>query len=536
MLELTFLTSNIVKLEHASYIADQLPIRVVGFRQRTYHATYFEPRVSSRKELLEKSYRNALEQCRRAGISTRNQFFILEDTSVRVDALSTQGRDFPGLEIKYWMEKTSFSELDSALRLAGNDRSAQVRSDVLMHVPDAYRSVLKVKDKYLIFTGKQTGHVVESEIDFESNLVFPWLDNRTFNKWFCPKGFELPLGALEISEADGVDFRGKAFEKMFSFLYSCGLVAEIPLQMNLSLSDNIDFILCGYTCAGKTTASQHLAREYGYLHIEASDFMHLNYFYRHGYQRNIPIGYFAEQALVQLPHIVAEKVAEYILEEEPGPIVASGFRSIVEVDWLLDKLAFLGRRFEVVFIDSEPGNRFDRIRARNRVGDGISFSEFEEKDDQQGRMGLRGIRESDSVTVWTNDGGLDAYLQFVGSRVMGRDKESRELDASVSALSAIDDVKLEDSILVGLLSVWTTDETREYFSTSEIAAIINSKIFPNIRPKHRENVHRYFNQDFYVYYEIDSRNPGRVRVYRLSNTGYGRALRAVRSLGYELNL
>lgn len=72
--------------------------------------------------------------------------------------------------------------------------------------------------------------------------------------------------------------------------------------------------------------------------------------------------------------------------------------------------------------------------------------------------------------------------------------------------------------------------SRKYCSTSEIASMINEKIFPNIQAKHRENVHRYFNRDFYAYYEIDSRERDNARVYRLSNTGYGRALRSLRNL------
>ena len=51
-------------------------------------------------------------------------------------------------------------------------------------------------------------------------------------------------------------------------------------------------------------------------------------------------------ALVEIPHIVSEKVAEFILEEESVPVVVSGFRSLCEVDWLLDNLKFTGKRFQ----------------------------------------------------------------------------------------------------------------------------------------------------------------------------------------------
>ena len=457
---------------------------------------------------------------------------MLEDTSVRIDALSTPDEDFPGLDIKYWMERISFAELDKALRKAGNDRSAHVRSDVLLHIPDEYRLMLGVTEDYRIFTGRQDGYVIDDEIEFESNIVFPWLDNRTFNKWFCPNKFKLPLGALNINDADLVDFRRKAFYEMFTFLYGSSVMEETPVQMKLPLEDDVNWILCGYTCAGKTTASQHLARAYGYLHIEASDFMHLSYYHRHGYRPNISIGDFAEQALAQMPHIVAENVAEYILEEESAPVVISGFRSMEEVDWLQHYLSFTGKRFRIVFIDSEQNSRFSRMRFRNRTGDGVSFEKFRIKDSQQQRMGLGEIRNASGVEIWRNDQSLKSYLDYVDSRIEGEYLEDSMMEPEkiISDLQYILNVKLEDAILVALLSVWTMDETRKYCSTSEIASMINQKIFPNIQAKHRENVHRYLNQDFYAYYEMDSREHDNVRVYRLSNTGYGRALRALRNL------
>ena len=532
MLDLVFLTSSTVKIAHVRHIAARLPIRVIGIRQQIHHSSYFEPRVSSRSELLEVSYRSALQQCREVGISTRCHFFMLEDTSVRINALSTPDRDFPGLDIKYWMEGMSFAGIDKTLKEAGNDRSVHMQSDVLLHIPNEYRLMLEVTEDYRIFTGRQDGYIIDEEIEFESKVVSPWTDNRMFNKCFCPHKYKLPLGALDVIDADLVDFRRKAFSAMFAFLYDSSVMEETPVQMRLPLEEDIDLILCGYTCAGKTTASQHLARAYGYLHIEASDFMHLSYYYRHGYRPNISIGDFAEQALTQMPHIVAENVAEYILEEESAPVVISGFRSMEEIDWLRDYLSFTGKKFRIVFIDTDQDLRFSRMRSRNRTGDGVSFEQFRIKDSQQRRMGLGEVRETNGVEIWRNEQSLKSCLDYVDSRIEGRYLEDSitETEKVIRDLKYVKNVKLEDAILVALLSVWTRDETRIYCSTSEIASMINKTIFPSIQPKHRENVHRYFNQDFYAYYEIDSRDRDNVRVYRLSNTGYGRALKSLRNL------
>lgn len=104
MRDLIFCTSNSTKLSHARYLMEGQPARIKGFRQHTYHANYEEPRVASREELLKASYENALRQFARARISTDTNPFILEDTSVRIDALSTDGEDRPGLDIKFWMQ------------------------------------------------------------------------------------------------------------------------------------------------------------------------------------------------------------------------------------------------------------------------------------------------------------------------------------------------------------------------------------------------------------------------------------------------
>ena len=76
MRELIFFTSNNTKLAHARYFAERYAVRVIGFRQLTYHANYHEPRIQSRTELLQASYNSAVSQCRKAGISIDHQPFI----------------------------------------------------------------------------------------------------------------------------------------------------------------------------------------------------------------------------------------------------------------------------------------------------------------------------------------------------------------------------------------------------------------------------------------------------------------------------
>ena len=530
MRELTFFTSNATKLAHARYIAERFAIRIKGFRQRTYHANYDEPRVSSRARLLDASYRSALRQCAKAGISIDSHPFILEDTSVRIDAISTEDQEVPGLDVKFWMQEQTFEALDLALRARNNNRHATVRSDVLLHVPNRLKAQWGIESEYVIFVGEQAGQVVEREAQFDTNLVYPWLDNQSFNRWFQPDGADRAFGAMTIAEANRVDFRRKSFVQLFNFLVrQQGHFPAEHLQLEFELDRKPNLVLSGFTCAGKTTGSQHLARKFGYLHIEASDFMYLNYYYRHGYNGELSIGDFAEQALSQKPEIAAERVAEHIIDNLSSPFVVSGFRALEEIEYLKRALAIHGKSFEVVFINANEKIRFERLVARKRPGDDISMEQFLLRDEQQKRMGLDRISEYPKLAHIENVGTIFEYSRLIDG-IAGQALEDEIIVSdAISRLSAVQDVKLEDAILIALLGAWSENETRPFFTTTRIAQMIG-QTFRNAVPKHKDNVSRYFNQDFYAYYEISNAGAQTTRKYRLSNTGYGMAVRVLRNL------
>lgn len=527
MRELTFFTTNQTKLAHARYVAEGRQIHIKGFRQRTYHADYVEPRLASRDDILRASYGSAKEQLAKARISEKSHPFILEDTSVRIEALSSDDAEVPGVDVKYWMEDQTFASIDRMLRDAGNDRRASVRSDILLHVPVSLRKSWGVEDEFLLFTGIQAGRITDAEHAFDANLVYPWLDNRSFNKWFVPDGALHPLGALPIAVADQLDFRRKSFEKLFDFLEARRYFSTSVAQLELSLDRLTNFILCGYTCSGKTTASQHLARRFGYLHVEASDFMHLAYYYRHGYQGPTAISDFAELALVEKPTIAAERIVDYMREHISMPIVVSGFRAPAEVAYLEGAMKSLGKAFNRSFIHADQALRFERLKSRGRPGDDQTAAVFRERDRQQRRMGLDAIDQSAETFRIANEASLEAYLQQIDALVGEMGQVELDVVAGLAQLAMVKDIGLEDAILIALLGVSDDNETRQFFTTTEIAGLI-SRTFPGIRPKHKDNVSRYFNQDFYAYYEISTARNG-VRVYRLSNTGYGMAIQKLRA-------
>lgn len=143
-------------------------------------------------------------------------------------------------------------------------------------------------------------------------------------------------------------------------------------------------------------------------------------------------------------------------------------------------------------------------------------------------MGLADMHGLAGMLALSNDGTLDAFLELV-NQIVGKERGSAiDIASGLASIASIADVGLQDAILLALLSVWQNDESRRFYTTTEISVLI-STVFKRIRPKHKDNVSRYFNQDFYAFYEISSSGTG-TRIYRLSNTGYGMAVSALRSI------
>lgn len=530
MLNLIFFTTNKTKLAHARHMAENYPVSIESFRRKTYYASYVEPRIDSRTELLHQSYESALEQAKNSGINPEKSFFFLEDTSVIIDALSSGTQEVPGVNVKYWMKDTVFKDLDKQLKKASN-RNVTVRSDLLLHIPEYYRRKWNIKDHYVVFVGKQEGVVVEAEEEFNTNLVFPWLDNKTFNKWFVPTGESKPISCLGIESANRYDFRLHAFSKMMEFFEQNRMFGESYVQQSLDLDSSSDdlspiLIICGFPCAGKTTLSQYLVHKYGYIHIEASDFMYLNFYLRHDVGSEIKISDFAEEALKQKPEIAAEKIADYISTLDQQPIVISGFRSMDEIDWLKNRFgsANVSRKFKLGFIEASKELRFDRYNKRKRDGHEVEFAQFQLQDDQQVRMGLREISLSAHKVEVINEGTFDEFYNNAQSVLKPSEQTLHDAAIDLSNLrNHKRNIGLEAPILMALLSKWQGGEDHPYFTTTEIAKLIN-QVFPAMKPKYKDNVSRYFNQDYYAYYEIDPDSDENKRRYRLSNSGYSRAV------------
>ena len=513
--ELVFFTTNRVKLAHFKYIGEKFDVEVSGFRERTFYASYHEPRIRDREKLLRESYLSALEQWKKRKHSLDDIFFF-EDTSVRINALSDR-EDYPGVDVKYWMKGMTFRKLDRVIEEAGGDRSVVVRSDIIAHLPESIRTVYNISDPFLWVFSEQEGSIATEQRKLDTNIVFPWLDNKTFNRWFVPLGCEVPISALDVSEADLYDFRLKAFSELISEFRRFGMrfLPKARAGTQLALPGIVErpvYIVCGFSCAGKSTLAESLARSHGFLHLEASDFMYQQFWQRHGVSSKLKIGDFAERALEQIPSIVSKQVA-HIANQAKVPVVVTGFRSPKEIEDLRSRL----QDFSVytIFVEANKSIRFNRAVARNR--ESITAEKFGKRERQERRMGLDNIRSLNGAVPLMNERSIP---EFVGSfletfRSVGWHKFVEKHDPIRMG-------NLEKAIIQALASRDARcfgDEEDCWYTTTEIAGLISGVYGVK---KSKNNVSRYFNQGFHPYYELKRENNR--FLCRLSNTGVGVAI------------
>ena len=492
--KIIFLTGSSAKLAHLRHLAKDLPLTIEGFHEASYHANYEEPRIYNREKLLSESLKSAIEQVKRSGISSNNILFLIEDTSVIIDALSSPENEVPGLDIKYWMNGVSFNKLNEMLKESGN-RSVTVRSDMILFNADGA--------VYEHFIGQSKGEVVSQEFDFETQLLYPWLDNKTFNKWFIPNGEVKPISMLSISNAEKGDFRKNAFFELSNYLANNKLLSpfKVGKQLNLLLPANL-LILVGYSCAGKTTVAQYGDEHHNFIHIEASDFMKLNFHERHGAKSDYNIEKFASVALKEQPEIVASKIIDEMSDyPEQMNVVITGFRSPKEVEYLISGLSNV-YSINIIKIQADFELRLGRALKRKRTGDeATSKIELENKDRAQHEMGLENFdcqRLDNNSTVKDLFKGLDTFLERKGvTHFTGRD------------IFKMGSLKIE--VMSFLAEKYDKQGRGAYFSTTEISKNISN---------HKDNISRFFNQRYSAYFDIKIIDD--VKKYRLSNTGYSK--------------
>ena len=527
MIDITFVTSNQTKLAHARYLCRNYQVNILHYKKLFYGIGYEEPRIDDRKQLLSESFKDAVARWKRNVTERDNRLFFIEDTSVKIDALCEGENEVPGVNVKYWMQETNFNQLDQELRNKGNNRKCSVTSHVMLFLTEDLKKKLGVTEDYKIFKSTAYGIITEKEYIFETQMLYPWLDNKTFNKWFVPDGFNQPVSMLNISQADAGDFRKGAFEQMLAFLEENGAIKNIiniGNQLHLQFYDS--FIICGRTCAGKSTIGKYLVDNYGYYHIEASEFMTHKLLETHGVKSGIDKHLFASELLKNNPLFVVKKLIDFLHEHKIyDKFVITGFRTKDEVD------AFLKISNEdmlhLVYINSNFEERYRRWVLRRRDMDRYSEKRFREIDAIQEDMGIGKIEGMSGIkTVNNNDDGLiwffDAFRRKKKKKICPNSIRINKEELEIVKIS------LEKAILITLSIEYQKDESKT-FTTTEISRLINQNF--KVIERSKNNVSRYFNQSYYVYYEV-KHVKGKNR-YKISPIGYSEAMMIIRNLKYN---
>ncbi len=529
MTDITFVTSNKTKLAHARYLCRNYQVNILHYKKLFYGVGYIEPRIYNRKQLLAESFKDAVARWKRNVTERDNRLFFIEDTSVKIDALSDSENEVPGVDVKYWMQEIDFNCLDQELKNKGNNRKCSVTSHIMLFMTEELKSILGIVEDYKVFKSTAYGTITEREYEFDTNILYPWLDDKTFNKWFVPRGYDKPVSMLDIEQADAGDFRKGAFKQMLEFLNKCGVIEEKHLgdtQLPIQFYDN--FIVCGKTCAGKTTIGKYLVDEFGYFHIEASEFMTLKLLETHGAKSGVDKHLFAAKVLDTDPLFVVHRLIEYLQEHSIfDGFVITGFRTRDEVEAF--QRSFLSVRLQLVFLDSKFEERFTRWMNRKREIDNYMEERFKEIDKIQEEMGVGEIANMQGVISLENNIEGVSYLhkRFRKFFLPHTSQEKVRIDKKV--LKTLD-IQLESAILITLALEYRKDETKA-FTTTEISHLVNQ--YFRVRKRSKNNVSRYFNQSYYVYYEIKYEN--RKNRYKISPIGYSEAMMILKNLKYNHN-
>lgn len=529
MTDLTFVTSNQAKLAHARYLCRDYHVNILSYKKFYYGIGYDEPRIYDRKQLLTASFYDAAARWKRNVSGSEGRIFFIEDTSMKLEALSDEENEVPGVDVKYWMKKTNFEQLDAELKKHGNNRKCSVTSHIILFLTEDLKKKSGITDDYKVFTSTAYGSVTIKDHKFDTNILYPWLDNKTFNKWFVPEGYDVPVSMLDIDSADAGDFRKDAFNQMLSFLKEYGAIEDkrpIPNQLSFEFYDS--FIVCGRTCSGKSTLGKHLVDDYGYYHIEASEFMTHKRLETHGTRTKVDKHLFAAEVLKTEPVFVVNRLVEYMHRNHIyDRFVITGFRTKDEIQNF--RARFHSNRLKLVFVNTSFEERFRRWKLRQREQDVYTEERFREIDRVQDGMGIGEIATMQGIIPLSNDTTevSDIYKCFAKIFLKNQNKEHANI---VNRKLKSVKISLERAILITLALEFRMDQSR-WYTTTEIAHLVND--YFKLIKRSKNNISRYFNQAVYVYYEVQCVN--RKNRYRISPIGYSEAIKILRHIKYYIS-
>jgi dephospho-CoA kinase/inosine/xanthosine triphosphate pyrophosphatase family protein len=352
------------------------------------------------------------EVSRRSGGGT---LFFIEDTSIRIEALSTAETDEPGLRAKEWFAETSFSALNSQLMTA-LDRRAKVTSRIALSLPGLGRAI--------VFEGHMSGTIVEQPASFNSDPLYPWLAADNFSAWLVPDGADRSLSEMSFEESLDYDFRVKSLEKVIDRLeeYAIAANAGPPIftpvasakasQPTLFSLERPITLVVGPTCSGKSTLGA-IAQTYTDAEVvDASSIVRVLREERG--EKDVPIGSFATRLLSnEGPDVVARHIWPKWVDERSreSPLIITGFRAIEEVEFFRESTEDI----RVISIETPPRIRYERYQSRAAREPINTFAAFEVHDAEQHSLGLLSVASALADLRIDNVYSLETYYAQVAT-------------------------------------------------------------------------------------------------------------------------
>jgi len=340
-LNLFFVTSNIVKSYHINHLCNLFGIPIKYYKN--IFQSYQENYNLLPEEAIKFSINFIAQKLKHLGL------FFIEDSSIKIDALSEDNKEYPGLETKEFFIDKDFSDIDRLIKSKGNNRKATIISRMGLHLPG------NVEPE--VFYGEIKGKITEREPKInKSNKNAIWLYDKSPINYFIPNGENDVLSNLNIKDSYEYDVRLKALEKMFYRLFQFIKIIENAKSIYIKVkSDKVNqlplfnpkvLIISGYTGAGKTTSATYLENKYGYHFLEESEavkkeFVSLDF--REGNLFN-----FVNNTIKSKDPLYFIKLLIKNENVNSDKIVISGIRNPKEIDYL--KKMFLDSK--LIYIDT----------------------------------------------------------------------------------------------------------------------------------------------------------------------------------------
>ena len=374
-----FFTSSTAKFMQAQAVFDRVGLRL------SYRADDADPYSESYEGSKEELLAAAIHQLHRKGHA--GSLFFIEDTSIRIEALSSADEDVPGLRAKEWFADADFSSVRRQLESAG-DLRASVKSCVALSVP--------LLNKPLYFYGETAGRIAAEPRRFEINPLYPWLSPNNFSAWIVPDGTTRTLSEMSFEESLEHDFRVDAFLSLVERLeeFATLMNSSPPVytrrrskkesQPALFPIDPPILLVVGPTCSGKTTFGSFVQQDPKWRVIDASSIVRLI-----REERRVPemdASDFAHSLLAEEgPDVIARHISRsYVENLTSGGLVVTGFRAIEEVAFFRETY----KQVKVVSVETPQRVRYERYVRRGTRKELNTFDDFQIHDERQYSLGL----------------------------------------------------------------------------------------------------------------------------------------------------